>query len=275
MSTEPSVMPAEIAAGIVQVMATIKRLAKTEENRFQHYNYASIDDFLEAVGPLMAEAGIFLLTDEVSTEITTSDKKDREGTSSWLTIRWAFTIGHSSGSLYGPLTRSVIVPASGAQAYGSALSYALKQFMRGLFAIPTGDGDDPDAQRKEDLPSQQRQNGKASKESAIRADAWRELEDANTPKDLLSVACRVRDSKALSERVKTELLDFASERMNDYASRSVKAVTTPEQCEKTSKWYGGMWLLTSEQKAAIATALQMVQEGLQQPAQDAEPAAAS
>jgi len=38
----------------------------------------------------------------------------------------------------------VMVPANGAQAAGSAQSYALKQFMRGLFLIPTGDADDPD-----------------------------------------------------------------------------------------------------------------------------------
>ena len=63
-------MPPEIAAGIVKVQASIKRLAKESENRYSHYNYASIDAFLEAVGPLEAEAGIFTLADEVSEEVT-------------------------------------------------------------------------------------------------------------------------------------------------------------------------------------------------------------
>jgi hypothetical protein len=155
-TTEPiPPMPPTIAAAVVQVMAGVKRLLRTEENKFQKYNYTSIDNFLEATGPLCAAAGLIILAEEEEIEITQAPKADREGTSNFLRVRWAFTLAHASGVLYGPLHRTVIVPASGAQAFGSAQSYALKQFARGLFQIPTGDDDDPDSQEKRNLPANQ------------------------------------------------------------------------------------------------------------------------
>jgi hypothetical protein len=272
-------IPPVIAAGIVKVMGNVKRLARLDENKFAHYNYTSIDTFLEAMGPLLAEAGIFILPEEESLEIIETEKRDREGTSAWLRMRWAFTIGHASGVSYGPLHRSVTVPASGAQAYGSSQSYALKQFIRGLFQVPTGDRDDPDSQDKEPLPKQlQPSNGNSkSSESAHRADAWRALEEADTPKELLQVAIRIRDSDAFSEETKTDLLNFARERMNDFACRTIKAVTTIEAAEKSAKFYGGMWLLTGEEKTRIVSALGAVREELEQKAKsdaNAAPAAA-
>lgn len=146
-------MPAAIAKAVCKVMAGVKRLERNEENKFQRYNYVSIDGFLEATGPLCAAAGLFIFSEELDKEITQAPKADREGVSNHLTIRWAFTLVHESGATYGPLHRTVTVPASGAQAYGSSQSYALKQFMRGLFQIPTGDDDDPDQNRKELLPA--------------------------------------------------------------------------------------------------------------------------
>ena len=145
-------IPATIAAGIVRVIGSVKRLAKLDENKFQKYNYTSIDTFLEAMGPLLAEAGLFILSEESSTEIIKTEKASREGDSSWLKMQWAFTVGHQEGASIGPFHRSVMVPASGAQAFGSGQSYALKQFMRGIFLIPTGDADDPDSQPKHTLP---------------------------------------------------------------------------------------------------------------------------
>ena len=176
-------IPPEIAAAIVRVMGNVKMLGRQDENKYDHYKYTNIDDFLAAMGPLLAEAGLFILPEEESHEITEVAKKDREGTSSWLWVRWVFTLGHSSGAMYGPLHRTSMVPAKGAQAFGSSLSYALKQFMRGVFQIPTGDGDDPDQDRKEPLPQRQRKNGNGKaplSASALRAEAWRAIEEADS-----------------------------------------------------------------------------------------------
>ena len=58
-----------------------------------------------------------------------------------LLMRFAFTEAKDGESI-GPLHRSIMVPASmGSQAFGSAQSYALKQFLRSLFQISTGEKD--------------------------------------------------------------------------------------------------------------------------------------
>lgn len=264
MSAEVTIqtpIPPAIAAGIVQVMANVKRLAKEDENKFNHYNYASIDAFLEAMGPLLAEAKIFIVPEEESLEIVETKKADRDGSTAWLQMRWSFLIGHASGVAYGPIHRTVIVPASGAQAFGSSLSYALKQFMRGVFQIPTGDADDPDAQKKEQLPNRG-SKAKDSTASARRADAWRAIEEAEKPKDVLTVATKVRDDKSLPDNPKVDVLDFARERMWDFAQRTIKAVTTPEKAEEAAKWYGQCWLFTGEQKTQVVAALGGVRETL-------------
>lgn len=144
-------MPEAVASAVNTVMGRIKGLLKTARNRAGGYRFASIDDFLSAVNPLCATAGLIILQDELDARLV------HDGTElssrSWLWATFTFTLAHKSGALYGPLTRSVMVPASGAQAFGAAQSYALKQFMRSLFQIPTGDGDDADTIAPRRLPA--------------------------------------------------------------------------------------------------------------------------
>lgn len=150
-------VPAKVATAVITVMAGIKRLGKDATNHHQKYDFVSIDKFLEAIGPLCAEAGLAIFQDEVSHEIALKETTDSYGKvklAAWLTARYGFTLAHLSGQSCGPFYRTVIVPANGAQAFGSAQSYALKQFMRSQFQIPTGDKDDADHNEATPLPSQ-------------------------------------------------------------------------------------------------------------------------
>lgn len=150
-------MPADVAAAIVKVMAGVRTLGHDNRNQHARYDFVSTDKFLAAVNPLCAEAGLVILQDEESIGINTVETADDFGkvkSRTWLTARYHFTLAASSGATYGPLTRSVMVQANGAQAFGSAQSYALKQFMRSLFQISTGDKDDVDQQPKDELPSE-------------------------------------------------------------------------------------------------------------------------
>lgn len=154
-------MPPEVATAICDVMAGVKTLGKDGKNQHQRYDFVSTDAFLAAVNPLCAAAGLAILQDEESVEVATSETADDYGkvkSRTWLTARYSFVLVHKSGAAYGPLRRSVMVQASGAQAFGSAQSYALKQFMRSLFQISTGDKDDADLQPADDLPNQRRQH---------------------------------------------------------------------------------------------------------------------
>ena len=167
MNEHEHAIPAEISAAISQVKSHVTRLAKNEENKYQRYNYTSVDSFYEVLGPLESAAGLsIIMTEADPPEILPMAKADREGSSAWLKIRWAITIGHTSGATYGPIYRTVMVPASGAQAFGSAESYISKQFARCLYRIPTGDKDDADANDKHPLPSGREQAKAPAKQPA-------------------------------------------------------------------------------------------------------------
>ncbi len=140
-------IPAAVAKAICMVMADVPKLGKGEKNQHGNYNFASIDDFLEAVRPLCAKHGLIIIQDEEAFEM-------KEG---WLVMTFRFTLAHSSGETWAHRpTRTIMVSAKmGSQAFGAAQSYALKQYMRSLFQIATGEkGNDADEHPPADLPDQ-------------------------------------------------------------------------------------------------------------------------
>jgi len=126
-------MPPEIANALNEVSSGAVKLYKGNKNEYAGYNFASIDDFLEVYGKVLAEAGLTIIMDEVEEKV---DNKS-------LIVVFNFILVHKSGKMWShPLRRTIRVDPRGAQAYGSAQSYCLKQFLRGLFMIPTGEGKD-------------------------------------------------------------------------------------------------------------------------------------
>lgn len=150
------VMPPEVAKAVRDVALKIKRLGVDEKNNFQSYSFVSIDKFLEFVGPVMAEAGIFFLMNETEHEVR-DGVNDKGSKVTVLFLRWDIFVVHESGAAAGPFPRSVIVQGAMAQAFGSAQSYVWKQFARGIFAIPTGDKDDPDLHANDVVPAPRQQ----------------------------------------------------------------------------------------------------------------------
>ena len=123
-------MPEEIAKALNEVSSGAVTLYKKNKNEFANYKFAGIDDFLEAYGKVLAEAGLTIIMDEIEEKV---DNKS-------LIIVFNFILVHKSGKMWAhPLRRTIRVDPRGSQAYGTAQSYALKQFLRGLFMIPTGE----------------------------------------------------------------------------------------------------------------------------------------
>ncbi len=140
-------MPPAIAAAAVAVMKQAKQLGYDEKNDHGKYPFASIDKFLATFRPLMSEAGLFLLIDEVD-----SDIRAGESGKGWLFIRYDVCLAHESGETWGPLRRHCAMPISGPQAFGAAQSYIIKQFMRALFMVPTGEHDADETAPSETAP---------------------------------------------------------------------------------------------------------------------------
>ena len=164
-------LPKSIATAINCVMRDIKTLKKEDENKFQNYSYASIDNFLKAVNPLCAKHGLIINIDEESCEVTRDGAKNP-----WMHIVYKFILSHSRGDTWGYTPRrNMFVAMMGGQSMGSAMSYCLKQFMRSLFQISTGEKDDLDGQnqnynvkKKEEKKQEKKKDSKAPQHTTER-----------------------------------------------------------------------------------------------------------
>lgn len=148
-------MPPAIAQAIVAVMSEVKKLGKEGTNTFQRYKFTSVDQFYEVLGPLMASRGLFDVAFERSSQVEVREAVDDRGQtkkSAWLTAEIDFWLFHESGASFGPIARHIQVPATGAQSYASAQSYAEKYFLRNLFKVPTGDIDEIESSEASGLP---------------------------------------------------------------------------------------------------------------------------
>lgn len=140
--TEPA-KNVQILRAVASATAQVDRVKKDGDNKQGDYKYASIDAFLEMTGKICAANGLIVHMDEMG--ITDTTRKGKFGDNAHLLVRYEITLYHTSGEYMPSVTRSVEVIRSGAQSYGSAQSYVLKQYLRGLLQIPTGDKDDADA----------------------------------------------------------------------------------------------------------------------------------
>ena len=139
---------AALLKAICQVSATCGKVAKDDYNKHGAYKFASVDAFLAAVGLPMAEAGLVCEAEQVSAEVITrastntgSNGREYTKTSNWERSTWTVSIHHIDGGVFGPVTRIVELPLSGAQTNGSAQSYVQKVVYRSVFNIPTGEPD--------------------------------------------------------------------------------------------------------------------------------------
>ena len=139
---KPQEANVQILSALAKAMGQVQKLAKGDRNKHDGYNFASIDNFLELVNPICAEHGLIVHMQESGRE--DFERQSRNGTSAWMRQSFDITLWHVSGESLPPVTRTVEVLRNGAQAYGSAQSYALKQFWRCILLIPTGDKDDAD-----------------------------------------------------------------------------------------------------------------------------------
>lgn len=175
------IMSKNIAAAVVKVAQTVKRLGKDGNNKHGNYNFTSVDKFYEVVGPMMADAGLFTMANMTDSEIIKPQEGERGG--SQLHTTFDIYLAHESGDVYGPLRRDVAVVAAGPQAYASAESFVTKYFIRNLFKVPTGEHDaDEQDNTGETLPA------KASKKTPKG-----EQNDATKLKPVLEFVAKVNE----------------------------------------------------------------------------------
>lgn len=133
--------PSNIQSAVTAVMLDVKRLKKADNNAFAKYRYTSVDDFKDALRPMLSERGLSARMTETSCEILegkSADKRDAK-------FAFAITLEHTSGVVSEPENITVILPYVGAQTTGQARSYALKEWLKSRFMASSGDSEDADA----------------------------------------------------------------------------------------------------------------------------------
>jgi ERF superfamily len=142
-------MPAPIAQAVIDVMGNIGRLTKAGRNAHDGYNYVSIDGVLEATNPLCAAAGLIVKPVMIRSE--RFEAPGKTGVRRMLRMFFKFRLVHASGVSWTDPDelREVEVQATGAQGFGSAESYAQKQYFKSLFQIATGDKDEDATEKLE------------------------------------------------------------------------------------------------------------------------------
>lgn len=157
MDTEDQEMMPTHATIFEAVSATtreVRVIGKSDRNKFDGYDFASIDKFLMLVNPICGRNGLFPIVSQREVEFY-DNVNSKGGKSVWARFFFDITLFHSSGESIGPFNMMVCVPMNGAQTSGSAQSYALKQFFRSTLMIPTGDKDDADLGATEKHHSQE------------------------------------------------------------------------------------------------------------------------
>ena len=144
MNHQTSDCPKVIANALFQIQSQIGTLGYDSDNEYAKYKYVSIDKYYEKMRPLMNDAGIMIIPDELESSLSDDRKLYRSV--------YQFTILHKDGAVWNfPIRRSITLPFTGAQSAGSALSYVEKIAMRTIFKIDSGEKDDADMLKQEDF----------------------------------------------------------------------------------------------------------------------------
>lgn len=141
---------AKIHEAIGKVMRNVGAISKDKTNVTQNFMFRGIDQFMNHLNPLLADAGIVVATDahyDAMIRETKVTKKGVEMTSTLLPITFHF-ISTEDGSEINVTTVGEGMD-SGDKGVNKAESIALKYALMQLFLIPTEDIEDPDRESYE------------------------------------------------------------------------------------------------------------------------------
>ena len=154
---ETEITPLTINHAVCAVMGELKRLKKEDKNSHGGYDFTSVDDFKDAIRPLMAKNGLSIHVSQNGFEmIEYTDSKDKRKSVAQFDI--AITLHHISGVSDKPEIMTVALPFTGPQTSGAARSYAVKEWQKSRFLASAGDSQD-----EADLMEQSREGLRLSK----------------------------------------------------------------------------------------------------------------
>lgn len=139
-----------IGAAMTAIIAELGAIGKNSECRDGgfRYSYRSVYDFYNAINPLLARHGVYMLARVLDFEVKPVALGASGRQARWVLARVAYRFMHRDGSWVESEAMGEGVDSSD-KAMGKALSYAHKYCLQQVFCIPTQDMDDPDASYEE------------------------------------------------------------------------------------------------------------------------------
>lgn len=133
-----------IYAAMAAIVAEIGAISKDKEcTQGASFAYRGIDDVYNALNPIMAKHGVFVLP--IAGERTTEYRQTQKGaTIEIVVMRMAYKFCHADGSSVEAVTVGQAMD-SGDKATNKAMAIAHKYAILQAFCIPTEDMEDPDA----------------------------------------------------------------------------------------------------------------------------------
>lgn len=120
----------EVSKAMVKFSSEVGKINKDAKNPFLKNNYASLDNILDAVKPILAQNGLFLVQD------ASSDGQN---------VKVITTIFHESGEYISSDEYTLRPVKNDPQSMGSVTTYAKRYSITSFLGLSTGDDDDGNA----------------------------------------------------------------------------------------------------------------------------------
>lgn len=137
----------KIFSAICAIMSECGAIGKDRRNSQQNFNFRGIDDVMNAMHPLLAQHGVFVVPEVI--ESTRDERTTAKGAGliySILKVR--FTFYAADGSSVAAVVQGEGMD-NGDKASNKAMSAAFKYALFQVFCIPTEEMTDPDAETPE------------------------------------------------------------------------------------------------------------------------------
>ena len=136
-------MPKEVTDAVLKVMQEVGYIKKASTNEFHNYKYASIEAVLEKVQPALVKCGLTITQSEVSHAIIADG--------ALMEAVYEFTLS-ANGTQSAAIRQTGLASLRNTKggyddkALNKCHTAARKYFILGVFQIPTGLAEDPDAE---------------------------------------------------------------------------------------------------------------------------------
>lgn len=143
-----AVRPSSLAAGLIRAQGAIERVAKSGQNQFHRYAYATAEDMVDEARGALNAGGLALFARRYSSEL--------RGDLLWLCVKYELV--HEGGEKTELESETPVIPEKGRpedKALAAAKTYDLAYLLRALLLIPRGE-EDGGVDRRDDRNKQAR-----------------------------------------------------------------------------------------------------------------------